>query len=103
MPQERSTVAALLHIIAQWLQALEERHDICAVFFDFCKAFDSVPHEPLIIKFTGLILNTSVDGSETLTNRQQVVRVNGAESSEAAALSGVPQGSGTSVVSYLHR
>ena len=38
---------------------------ICAVFF--CKAFVSVPHEPLMNKITRLIsMKTSVDGSETI-------------------------------------
>ena len=46
----RSTVAALLHLTDHWLQALEAGHDICAVFFDFRKAFDSVPHMPLMEK-----------------------------------------------------
>ena len=93
--ERRSTVAALLHVTNQWLQALEERNDVCAVFFDFCKAFDTVPHEPLMKKIYSLNLDEHICRwiSNYLANRQQVVRVNGAESSEAVVLSGVPQGS----------
>ena len=67
--------------------------DICAVFF--CKAFDSVPHEPLMNKIYSLNLDENICRRirNYLINRQQVVRVNGAESSKAAVLSGVPQGS----------
>ena len=52
----RSTVSALLHITNQWFQALEAGNDICAVFFDFKKAFDSVPHMPLMTKIHRLDL-----------------------------------------------
>ena len=48
----RSTVTALLHLTDQWLQALEVGHDVCAVFFNFRKAFDSVPHLTLDEKAT---------------------------------------------------
>ena len=53
----RSTVTALLHLTDQWLQALEVGNDVCAVFFDFRKAFDSVPHLPLMKKLRSLGLH----------------------------------------------
>jgi len=40
----RSTVTALLHCTNEWLKPLEDGKEVCAVFFDFRKAFDSVPH-----------------------------------------------------------
>ena len=51
----RSTATALLHLTDHWLQTLEAGHDICAVIFDFCKAFDSVPHMPLMEKINPLV------------------------------------------------
>ena len=39
----KSTVGALLTAVDSWHQQLDSRIDICAVFFDLCKAFDSVP------------------------------------------------------------
>jgi len=42
----KSTVTALLTTTREWFQSLEEGK-ICSVFFDFKKAFDSVPHRPL--------------------------------------------------------
>ena len=91
----RSTVTALLHLTDQWLQALEEGLDICAVFFDFRKAFDSVPHLPLMDKIRSLDLHETISRwiNNYLANRTQVVAVNGSESSVASVLSGVPQGS----------
>ena len=44
----RSTVTALLSIIHEWFQFLESGYDIGAIFLDYKKAFDSVPHAPLI-------------------------------------------------------
>ncbi len=46
----RSTVSALLSTVHQWFKILEEGKEVCAVFLDFRKAFDSVPHIPLLEK-----------------------------------------------------
>ena len=55
----RSTVTALLHVTHQWLQALEDGRDVCTVFFDFRKTFDSVPHV-LLMKKTILLISTII-------------------------------------------
>ena len=91
----RSTVTALLHITDQWFQALETGNDICTVFFDFRKAFDSVPHSPLMTKLSSLELPLNIYYwiNNYLSNRSQAVVVNGSQSLEAPVLSGVPQGS----------
>ena len=91
----RSTVAALLHLTDHWLQALEAGHDICAVFFDFRKAFDSVPHMPLMEKINSLVPHEIIYRwiNNYLADRTQAVVVNGSESSVTPVLSGVPQGS----------
>ena len=91
----RSTITALLHLTDQWFLALEVGHDVCAVFFDFRKAFDSVPHSPLMAKIRSLDLHESLVHwlNNYLANRSQVVIVNGSVSSEAKVLLGVPQGS----------
>ena len=65
------------------------------VFFNFKKAFDTIPHEALLRKLDGIQL----DGifirwiRSYLTDRMQQVVVNGATSDTLPVLSGVPQGS----------
>ena len=91
----RSTVTSLLYITDQWLKELESSLDICAVFFDFRKAFDSVPHLPLMSKISSLGLDANITTwlNNYLAKRTQAVVVNGSESSTIPVLSGVPQGS----------
>ena len=43
---DRSTVTALLAVIHEWLFTLESCKEVCTVFFDYKKAFDSVRHQP---------------------------------------------------------
>ena len=66
-----------------------------AIYLDFAKAFDSVPHRRLMKKLeaygiTGNLLKWS---EAFLTARRQRVMVNGEASEWSEVLSGVPQGS----------
>jgi hypothetical protein len=66
-----------------------------AIYLDFAKAFDKVPHQRLAAKMQahgigGAIYNWIVGW---LRERKQVVMVNGCASEQADVLSGVPQGS----------
>ena len=56
----RSTVAALLSVTQKWLSAFERGQEVGAVFFDYRKAFDSVPHLPLLEKLESLDFNISM-------------------------------------------
>ena len=91
----RSTVTALLSIIHKWLSALEHGKEVCVVFFDYRKAFDSVPHKPLLEKLENLNFDEVILRwvTDYLTNRFQNVVVNGESSQSAQVISGVPQGS----------
>ena len=77
------------------LSALECGHELCAVFLDYQKAFDSVPHLPLLEKLESLDFNGHIRCwvTDYLTNRTQKVVVNGQSSLSAPVISGVPQGS----------
>ena len=51
----KSTVTALLSVTHDWFQALEAGQEVCSIFLR--KAFDSVPHPPLVGKLANLGLN----------------------------------------------
>ena len=91
----RSTTSALLSVTHNWLQQLDLGFDVCTVYFDLRKAFDSVPHRPLLQKLLDIQLNPYLVQwvSSYLTNRSQKVVVDGTSSPTLPVLSGVPQGS----------
>ena len=91
----RSCVTQLLAVMDKWTEALDIGNNIDAVYLDFVKAFDSVPHQRLMMKIKGYgILGKIWKWIEDffLQRNQQVV-VNGVKSLVALVLSGNPQGS----------
>jgi len=91
----KSATGALLAATDQWHQWLDSGTDICTVFFDYRKAFDSVPHIPLLEKLQGTNINSYLLRwiATYLTSREQYVCVNGVSSTMLPVKSGVPQGS----------
>ena len=68
-------------------------YEVCSIFFNLQKAFDSVPHHSLIAKLSQLnisdfLLKRIID---YLTDRSQCAAVEGATSPPLPVLSGVPQ------------
>jgi len=91
----RSTVTQLLMYMDKCVEDIADGNVVDAIYLDFWKAFDTVPHRRLIGKLEaygieGNILNWI---NAFLTNRSQVVQVNGVNSKPASAISGIPQGS----------
>ena len=89
----RSSTSALIDVIHDWLSALDEGFEICVIFFDVQKAFDSVPHIPLIRKLADIDINPHILKwlQNYLTDRKQFVALEGS-SPTLQVLSGVPQG-----------
>ena len=91
----KSSTGALLAALDNWHRSLEAGIDIFAVFFDYRKAFDSVPHRLLLGKLRDLKVNSYILKWITtyLTNRKQYVCVDRSSSEVLPVSSGVPQGS----------
>ena len=92
----RSCLSQLLTSYAQVYSDLDNgARGVDALFFDFTKAFDSVPHNELLLK----LWKIGVTGKlwqwfrEYLSNREHYVSVDDAGSSLLPVKSGVPQGS----------
>jgi len=90
----RSTVLQLLHIMDKWTECLENGGQINAIYSDFEKAFDKVPHRLLLQKLRHYRLNENVINwiKSFLCYRKQRVKLNGFYSDWAEVLSGIPQG-----------
>ena len=91
----KSCMTNLIETIDDWTQALEEDSSLNAIYMDFKKAFDTVPHQRLLRKLhaTGIQGHTLKWIEAFLENRTQRVVVNGTESTPAEVTSGIPQGS----------
>ena len=90
-----SCVTQLLETFEDWTTSLDEETSVDAIYMDFSKAFDKVPHRRLLLKAR----NAGVDGnvlrwleSFFIGRRQRVILRNGL-SSWKSVTSGVPQGS----------
>ncbi|MES9973438.1 MAG: reverse transcriptase domain-containing protein [Candidatus Thiodiazotropha sp.] len=90
-----SCVSNLLRFMDNLTDAYDNGEITDAVFFDFAKAFDRVPHRPLLYK----LYSYGIRGSllkwieNFLTNRSFSVKIGDMHSSTAPVKSGVPQGS----------
>jgi hypothetical protein len=91
----RSCTTNLLSTLNEWTRLLDEREPVDAVYLDFAKAFDSVPHERLLRKLKSLGIESNVLKwiKDFLVGRRQRVSINGTVSDWASVRSGVPQGS----------
>ena len=91
----RSTVSALIKVVDDWLSALDKGYEVCVIFFDVSKVFDTVPHSLLLAKLNELGIDPYLLRwiKSYLTNRSQCVCVDGVSSHTLPVASGVPQGS----------
>ncbi len=91
----RSCITQLLCVIEEWTQWIENNNCFDTIFLDFQKAFDSVPHERLMVKLAsyGIKGNLANWIKNFLTGRKQRVVIEDEKSNWTDVKSGVPQGS----------
>ena len=87
--------STLQQLLVYFHQLVTSKNEIDAIYIDFHKAFDSVPHNELLVK----LWNMGITGTlwrwfgSYLRDRTQCVSVNNCLSSHLPVISGVPQGS----------
>ena len=91
----RSCETQLLEFQADVLKNMKDGMQTDVLIMDFSKAFDKVNHNHLLekLKFYGIHGKTNTWIRDFLSNRRQVVVVDGEKSYEVEVKSGVPHGS----------
>jgi len=85
----------LLHMMDDWTLCLEKGGQIDAIYSDFEKAYDKIPHKRLISQLHSYMIDEGVIKWIVifLKARKYRVRVNGSYSGWHNVTSGIPQGS----------
>ena len=92
--RSRSGESQLALTVNDLASILNDKGQVDIIIVDFCKAFDTVPHERLLAKVCHAGIHGSLDLWITnfLTQSSQQVVLDGATSSSTHVTSGVPQG-----------
>ena len=102
-----STTNQLLYLVDEIHQAFDSTKslEVRTVFLDISKAFDKVWHDGLMFKLeqNGISGNLLKLFENYLSNRKQRVVQNGSYSDYSSIESGVPQGSWSTIIPYLHQ
>ena len=89
----RSCTSQLLAFLEAWTRILDSGNAVDAIYLDFRKAFDTVPHRRLLAKLEcyGVTGKCLAWINAFLDDRKQRVIINGGESSWEYVTSGIPQ------------
>ena len=92
---ERSCMTQLLVTIDDWTELLDQEFPVDAIYLDFKKAFDTIPHERLLLKAESYGIQSSILQwlRALLIGRKQRVSVNGQVFGWSPVSSGTSQGS----------
>lgn len=93
--KKRSTTTNLMMFVNTLISSIEKRRQVDAIYVDFSKAFDKVPHMLVVekMKCMGFPLWATTWLESYLTDRSAYVSINGINSRTIEIPSGVPQGS----------
>ena len=91
----KSTASQLLEVVYDWSIAINHRHPLHCIYFDFSKAFDCVDHNLLLLKMESLGIGPRIIAwcRSYLRVRTFQVKVGHHLSESRRCSSGVPQGS----------
>ena len=91
----RSCLTNLLIFLDKVTRDVDEGRDVDAIYLDFAKAFDKVPHQRLLVKLRNLGIDGSLLGwiGDWLDGRRQRVCIGSGRSGWRRVTSSVPQGS----------
>lgn len=92
---KRSTTTQLLTYIDKCCEVIANGSVVDCIYFDFAKAFDTVPHRRLLKKLECYGIKGKIVQwiKAFLSDRHQLVKINGAHSRIGSVISGIPQGS----------